>query len=536
MIKHICALCMAAVLLAGLLTGCAGTGENDSLRFETDDFVSGEHARDSVYAQTFSYRFVTADGITFCVEDSLMDQIDASALFETVDGDLRTICDGFGDTQDVQCYILRETLSQSVCAVPGEIFCTPDDVTSGGYREGLVSASLGVTEPWIAYGAYAWLFLEKTDEETRSDLAAYYSDETNLPALSLFAGYFNTTLAGRQSMRYAKKTAAALAGYLIETYGTDALLSAGTSEEYRQEWLSSIGADSVYAAPCDIAWLDGALYALSDELPWEITKDAHVFSFRFPQDIDSPLKVMQFLADYNACVETLLDYVRSDAPDAYDTVLASWDEPLQIQVADTSNLYFAPDGHVYCDSLATALRGTLENVFKADALEKLWLTEGLAFALPVISELQTGEWYASFTTDAGELDGDIGAYLADVQAYYLARAAYPEDADAFSDGLFFEAMSAIALLHGEYDLSSFAMGSLSVAAYRHGEKNADAYPGQGNRLTCLQAYQLTRYLVDTFGLETVLGYLYGDESYDDAFSESFTQSYGNMIEALRSAQ
>jgi len=524
---------MAAVLLAGLLLGCAGAGATDLPQVEAADFEPGEHARDSVYAQTFSYRSVTTDGMTFCVEESLLDQIDVNALFGIVYDDLQTIRGEFGNTEDVQCYILRKTLNQSVCAVPGEIFCTPDDVTGGGYRESLVSAALGATEPWIAYGAYAWLFLEKTDEQTQDELSAYYSDEANLPAFSLFAGYFNSTLAGRQSVRYAKKTAVALASYLIGEYGPEALLTAGTSEEYRQEWLESIGVQAAYAAPCDIMWLDGAQYASADLFPWDITKDAHDFSFSFPEGVDSPLKVMRFLADYNACMEDLLADIRTDAPESYDAVMANWDKALQIQIVDLSSVSFAPDGYVYCDSLASAVRGTLENVLASESSEKLWLTEGLAFALPAAAGLKTGEWYASFLLDAGEQAGDIGAYPADIQDYYLARAPYPEDADAFSDALFLEAAAATALLHTEYDLSAFAMGSWSVAAYRHGEKNADAYPGQGNRLTCLQAYELARYLVDTFGLDTVLGYLYGDGSFDDAFHESFTQSYGDMLETLR---
>lgn len=536
MLKHICAYCMAAILLAGLLLGCANISADEPMQLDIADFQTGEHERDTVYAQTFTYRFVAVDGMTFCIEESLVGQVDASALFEIVYGDLKTIREGFERVESVQCYIVRKTLNQSVCATSGEIFCTPDDVTDGVYREGLVSATLDITEPWIAYGTYAWLFLEKTDDETMDDLAAYYTKEENLPALSLFAGYFNFTLAGRQSVRYAKQTAAAFASYLIEQYGTDALLSAGVSEEYRQAWLESIGVQNAYSAPCDISYLDGAQYSSTGRFPLVAIKDAHVFSFAFPQGIDSPLLVMQFLADYNAHIEQILSRIQADAPITYETVLANWNESLQIQITDLSNIYFAPDGYVYCDSSALAVRGTLENILKSELPEKLWLSQGLVFALPVITELKTGEWYPSFITDASALDDDIGTYLAAVQEYYLAHAAYPESEETFSDAAFFEAIAAVALLHPEYDLSTFAMGSWSVAAYRHGENAIDLYPGKGNQLTCLQAYQLTCYLIDEFGMETVLGYLYGEGSYEDAFQESFVQSYGKMLEALQQAQ
>ncbi len=118
-----------------------------------------------------------------------------------------------------------------------------------------------------------------------------------------------------------------------------------------------------------------------------------------------------------------------------------------------------------------------------------------------------------------------------MQEYYLSKSDYPETLNDIDNGLVYEAMAVVALSNPLLDIEYPRMATWSIAAYTNQENKYLAYPG--NSLTYPEAYLFTKYLVDTFGLESMLDYC--SYSSATAFEDTFGLSYFDAYADFRGA-
>jgi hypothetical protein len=145
--------------------------------------------------------------------------------------------------------------------------------------------------------------------------------------LSLFPTYFLSAYTDRLSLNTARDTAASFTNFILMTAGAEALTQPIGQDDYRQEWLDSLGVTLPWQPRYNLSFLEDAQFSSSEDYELIITTDNRVYSFS-DNFVDTPEPIMQLLAYLQNGMDNLLNKLQTDAPEHYPEIAAVWEAPI----------------------------------------------------------------------------------------------------------------------------------------------------------------------------------------------------------------
>ncbi|MBG0788442.1 MAG: hypothetical protein H0S79_25405 [Anaerolineaceae bacterium] len=513
------------ILLLGILlitsqAGCSG---------QKLDFQVSEHPANDLFADGFTTQTVSTVQFDLHIQDSIFEKELAQELYDRVLADYTALSTLLQADQHLDIYVMEEPLVDDVLLDGTSIYCSIKDVEKGYYQPALVNAYTGFSLPWKLAGVERAVFGEEID---LAALQEYYSDEVNYGPLSLFPAFYFGVYTDHNTLEIARDTAASLVNFIAAEQGPAALYQPILQLDYRQAWLESIGVSGTYEPVFDLGFLDEMAFSSSEDYTMIFTSENRTYSFS-DNFTDSPGPMMYLLSNLYNGMENMMAYIEEAAPDYYAQVEPTWEAPIYYTFdGGLGRAYSEPSkASLYFPnySLSNALFETALYLFPEPKGEnQVWKSIGLAEYLFTMADVPDLGLYNYFSLSPDDLTGDDAAYLSALQDYYVTKAELPETLLDIDNGLVYEAMSMVALSNPLLNIEYPRMATWSIAAYTNQENKYLAYPG--NSLTYPEAYLFTKYLVDTFGLESMLDYCsYASATaFEDTFGLSYYDAYADF--------
>ncbi len=480
--------------------------------------------------------------ITLYVEDKVFDtKKQTEQAYGIIKDDYDLLKAAFGLKTKIKVYVLAKEHvlgSRGGIYMNGALYCTYDALINGDYLPFLSGAYLKTSQPWKQLGAYGYVFGREDDQA--SALRSYYQNEQNLLALSLFAAYFNESFADYQEIEYAESTAVALSRFIIDNYGKNEFLSAGLTD-FRQEWLDSLGVNATFAVDYDLCWLEDAEYSekwLSYPLVISTENRAYNLSpisteYGYHEfGLDTPALVLRHLCTYKEQMDAIMNYIRQNAPQSYKAILKRGNKiEYYISEREIMTGSVIEDNTVYLKEIGELIHETMHVITSVkDHYAGAWLSEGIAeyFSRFIVRSETEFDKRLYLTLDSSLADDVLLDFRQKCNQYYTEKGGKATSYEVFDRALYEEAVAYATFTHPEYKntLSGFSFGTASVAD----RTNRPISGYEGNDLTYPEAYLFTKYLINEYGLDTVLSVLLSD-SY--SFEKAFGKTYGNAMNEFK---
>lgn len=367
-------------------------------------------------------------------------------------------------------------------------------------------------EEWLKVGLEYYI----SDREVTLDAATYFEQE-GIGVLALYNDWFT------YDREHAEQIAALFYRYVMDNHGYEALFDTDKRIAYKDAFLKTYVPELTYANDAD------AELTLS-----RMTCDSNA-NYRYIIRLDG---MTYCFADYEypiSLVHRLL----------YNNTLAVADLKAYLQTVEGYENYFnlsqylrynmTLNGGVSSTKRSTKimtvndtyamLHETVHALSLYQDQENLWLSEGMAEYLGKslgFDRMVTQTHYLSlFYVEQGMYDAYIAAGDPDALRYsevyrrYTAWGGQISSMEGFDDKLYTDAYAA-----AEFEFASAeTLGSVYEAL------NDKVYTGDGAELTYKQAASFAAYLIERFGIETVLAVLVEYERFEEVFGASYAALY-----------
>ncbi len=518
-----------AVIL-GMLIGLTGCGTKEAGAEKEYVFTDGKHLRNEQYGATFQTKFVEAEGVTLHVESGIYEEETAKKILEAVQTDYEVLKKkGSGSEGKVTLYVLKSTVKENPQAVKNEVFCTPDEIFSGAYRQALVKAAFGITGYWKKVGLEAFFFGKDGDSDLKK-LESFYQEKTHARVLSLMPAYFNETFADAATRKAAEATACLLTEYMVDTYGLQAFLEEKEISQRCEEWLEQKGITQ--CRPPENRVNLAEMQADSDrEHPLILQFQNYTLYFEKLDWLEDADDIYDFLKETFEGYETLLNQIKTEKPEIYEDVMENTKNPIAF--------YFGPYRHglshgknqaVYISDRRTVFHEMFHLLIPRLKDQSQWYYEGLVTYLTeeMTSAYQEGWEKQAFydgITKSGvyqEFSPDDQKFMDYVSNYYTLYQPLPEDAASLDNFIFHRAVGMVTLKYPKLP-TTLTMAKLSVKERRGGNiyDYSEEKKQEGNYLTYAESMVYIEYLAVHYGLDTVLAVAKGRETFEEAFGGTY---------------
>lgn len=528
-----------------LLAGC-GPASDPAADLPEPAFAEGEphQYNRGVFRDWFKTMSSAAGPCTVSVRDIIYDEEQAVQWWYAIQSDLAAIYKTLNREEDAYTpfiiYVVDKTANGAL-AWNNYLYCTPGNILSGDYREGLVSAVLGMDETWKLTGLASLCFEEPQDdffsrfsnafsgEEDDADrLAAYLESGRNIPFLGLYTPYFCEDFAGELGLSMARLASRLLCEHVLREHGA-ALLLEDPCLDCRRELLDELGVEHTYT---DLYgdFDRGYTYSSSEDYPLIVTTErGDVFHIvPLPGDMETPADVCRLLYEAAEGPQVILDAVRAEAPEYADIFAENYSKPFTCTLDPDrygSAAWSATQKIALGDSSSIVHEIMHFFVPIGQHIAEQWKYEACADYL-------TYKYYPSCQIKSNYYDVFSPANL-DIKTtphVYLAHTDFPQNMD-------------------EVDIMLIAKASvaadhivLSAAELDERESIAESYqnigigeldPSGGNALTYREAAAFADYLVQNYSLSTFLGYcLDPDTTFEEVYEIDFDTVKAAWLEEL----
>ncbi|MCE5235511.1 MAG: hypothetical protein LLF87_05595 [Eubacteriales bacterium] len=537
-----------------VLSGCSQSGLTGITPEPTlvfPGFKEGEpHASTMGYRSYFETFTVAVGSCTLAIQNKVFNDDLGFTLWEKVAKDLSAVSlVSPAEFSEFTVYVVDKTLAGCIQVINGSVYCTPEDITSGAYREALVRLAMGFSEPWKGVGLAGYIFGEALDE---AFLRSYYSEAEDLDALSLFAAYFIDAFATEEELNIAKQTAVSLTTYIIENYGIEQFL-AENGQSHKQGWLTALGVEREYADPY-AGCFDGYRYSVTKEYPLVVTTKRNDVFFIKPvthdtggygyqsdfytgSDFDTPQYVMSFLYKAEADIQAVLNGIAKEAPAYLQTVLDNYEEPISVYCGKSKSFAWPDQRKIEIADGKTFVHETVHLLFpyRVSYSAAIWKYETIPHYLELlftdIGDEDRAETYKLLTEDnwVEAYYGDdpqvrdhleeLTEYYALVKKIYSAYTGMPETPDDVDLITFYRSC-------GDAELYQYAVEGITLF---RSTPLAELYPyavvsGSGNELTESELHSFREFLVMKYSLSNYIGFCLDELSFEDAFGMSYSEA------------
>ena len=217
------------------------------------EIADSKHDWEDEYTARFNTHVLDTALITVHLEDNREYSDETLRTFaKTLAADVLRLGEYTGVTpRKITVYIAKRMLQNRPVLVGDHLFCTMDDMETGAYREALIGACFDLPLAWKQIGLSTVVF-GNPDE---SGLADYYGNKAHANVASCAAVFYIPTVSDAETIAAARKTAASMTAFILETDGFDAFRSIADTAEILPAWAAHLGieppaliAGSAYAA------------------------------------------------------------------------------------------------------------------------------------------------------------------------------------------------------------------------------------------------------------------------------------------------
>lgn len=540
--KKNCFLFFLTVVALFTLSGCNQIDSINPAEISAEHFTDGNHTRDDEYSASFPTKFVTLDGLNIHFAATIFDETDSPELAKQIAADHAALAKlGNSLTKSVDVYLVGETTTGNPVATTSSLFCTPESVQNGTYRPFLTSCTFDLAPWWQCVGLSRTVFEETavSSEELVKRLNAYYDQHEKPYLLTLSPLYFIENFSDSETIDLAMQSAQSLAAYILSQDNVNAFLTEGNNFEYRNEWLKELGitVDTENISTTEAAYLSGLPFITAKEIPFIIEEHNFQLNLQSVDWMPTADDVSYFLVDFYSDVNQLYNYLKQNAPKHYEALQQPGYRHISVSFFDNNDRSYAtPDGReVYVLAHEAALHELTHALIPVnDTNEKRWLCEGLATYLsaPYLSYEIAPQYIDPFANEQeiAKLKGPyincserIAARYEQMTGHNISRV-YTTEHPIF---LMYQAIGYEAVLHPEtFQGIQFPIVTQSV------DKRAGVSSGCiGNQLSYLESMVFVQYLVEKYGLDTMIEAEMDNKTYRELFPDAaaFQAEYDNFV-------
>lgn len=308
------------------------------------------------------------------------------------------------------------------------------------YRTAMIQASLGINEPWKCYGVQAVVFNMNADS---TFLKEYYSNDNDFNVLSLFAGYFESRFSSDNTIKVAENTALSFTSFIIKKDGFKAFLECKSTNDYANDWLSSIGVQKKYSEKYNLEAYVDSQYSYSEDFPLIFVNDNETINFSYVKDyIESAEDIMRMLEEYAIAKNEILNYIKEQAPNCSKAVLANNSNPVFIFIQEESygrrgrNINVEPN-------LSILMYHYVGLMLPPNNFLTKWYNTGLATFLSqkYMPDDVKERYYNSVFTENSDYTEDMRELTGLIREYYTHHKPIPESSIDIDAELMFEAIA-----------------------------------------------------------------------------------------------
>ena len=524
-------LCCTALLLAG----CSQSAGPD-IDLPEPAFADGEPHQPNreVFRDWFKTISSTSGPCTVSVRDTIYDEEQAAAWWYAIQADLADLYRTLAMEEDAcapfTIYVVEETM-RGPEAWNKHLYCTPEDILSGAYREGLTGAVLSVDELWKQIGLAGIAF--DGEKANVKQLTAYLEATEEVDLLGLYAPYFSDVFASEEELSMARTAARLLCEHVIREHGS-AMLAEDACLNCRQELLDELGVEHIYT---DVFgdFDSGYTYSSSSEYPLIVTTPrGDTFNIvPLPGNMETPEEVCWLLYDAWKGPQVILEAIRAEAPEYADILEKNYSKPFTCTLAPNRQASIAFNWNrnrkIILGGSWSMVHEILHLIFPTETSLKTewWKYEACADGL--MYKYYPSRWYK------------LDFYSAFSPAYlntkktphiYLAHADFPRTADEVDVMLFLKAMLVADhtfLSEEEYDKKWQSLAEF----YQQDIELADLPNEGGNMLSYQELATFADYLIENYSLSTFLEYCLADTSlFEEVYGIDYETAEAAWLEDL----
>ena len=409
------------------------------------------------------------------------------------------------------------------------LYCTPEDILSGGYRQELAGTVLSAGERWKRLGLASIAF-DKKKTDVRQ-LKAYLADAEDVDLLGLYVPYFSDAFASEEEISMAQTAARLLCEHVIREHG-GSMLAEDACMDCRQELLDELGVDRTYT---DLFgdFDSGYVYRSSEEYPLVVTTPrGDTFNIvPLPGDMETPAGVCRLLYEAWEGPQVILEAVRAEAPEYADILEKNYSEPFICTLAPNRN---GSKAFSWGNSITLGFSGSIVHEIvhllvpskRFHYMEENWKYEAAAeyFELKYYpGYLQRSNYYKLF------LPPCLGVQKA--PQIYLFYADFPQTADELDIMLFTKAD--VAADYAVWSTPENHPNRRSIAKVYQNQGSGELPLEGGNELAYNEAATFADYLIENYSLSTFLEYcLDPDTTFEDVYGIDYETAEAAWMEDL----
>ena len=405
-------------------------------------------------------------------------------------------------------------------AITSEIESTTETVTETAAPPRFDDSEIEQShEKWLKVGLDYYL----NDRRVNLDAVSYFKTK-GVAALTLYNDWFT------YDATHAEQVAALFFRYMMEHHGYEALFDLDRRVEYKDAFLKSLSPDLSYTNDPDGERVLSQMICDSNaNYGYIIRLEGMTYCFvHYANDISL---VHRLLYNNTVAVRKLKEYLRTvEGHEQYFNLERElrYNMPLQGGVSSTKN---ATKVMTINDSYAM-LHETVHAMSLYTTANHLWLTEGVAdylgkslgFDVLVNQTHYVNLYYA----EQGMYDSYIAAGNQDALRYrkildlYTAWGGKITSFEEMDHRLYIDACAA----------AQFAIPGAETVGGVYDMLNDQAYTGTGGELTYMQAASFTAYLIDRYGMETVLHVAVEQDRLEEIFGAPYDTLYAEWYATL----
>jgi len=373
-------------------------------------------------------------------------------------------------------------------------------------------------EEWLFYGLSAY-----ENGQEPQNLKDFFAVPTNLTYLTLYDHFFTYDEANSIPV------AEALFRFILDEYGTDALLDTDKRIEYKSAYLKSLGLDIAYTQSPEVETFLASMDFSSDGTYKYIIAFDNVKYYFKDFSAGSPTQYHGFLYFNTTGLHDMIEYLKANDLDEGLESERDYNFYMTFDGSIWSKTSY-PSGDMYINDSSSALHEAVHAMGIREK-EHIWLSEGicnyLGKALGFNDQIAAGHIQILTMAQSGYFDaraneGDEAAMMHKmIFEQYTARGGRLDHVDHFDLRLYSDIVASL-----EFDtFQATTIGEMYELV------NKKEYPFVGSELTYNQSTSLITYLADTYGIDKVFA-AYHTQDIEGSLGKLYEELKAEWLEYL----
>ena len=549
-----------ACLLAGVLVGCGKPvyakavssdtgadveGETESAvdsilgDINNQEIVEGNHRREEDYMAAFRTHMLSADPFTLHMENRIYEETALREAAKKLLSDLSSLENTTGvKPEAVTVYLVSSTLNGCPQVVGSQVFCCPEDLESGTYRDALAGAAYSLPCAWQRAGLAELVF----GEEANINLKNYYADSAHALTASCSAIHLSPVLSDAETVSAARQTARSLTSFVLENEDFSAFREATYPGPLLPIWSNSLGISPVPYLPAGST--DAADLAIEMKKGTVCVLNVKNFSVTISENswLLDPDGLYNWFCRFFAGMDMVLEQIAAEAPSSLAIAEQRYAESISIIFCDPysptcaypvqNRIELTKDNAIWHEMIHLLLEETV--VLE----EQEWIEEAIAehFSYAVQTRYAPTRYYSEgfdaylrFFEEVSGKEAEEDDMLFHQQVWDLYQA-FRTETDSDDNEAYCRAYGIISLLsEGKLKRTQVRMLYDKSIAFKR-ERKDGAKKNSGSFLSYPEAVVMLEYLGDHYEMDALIEAFVNGNSLEKTFGIRYTEIYQDAID------